>query len=43
MNVMEYANNAGILPTYNFKDARFSKIGQINGEVMLNNYKIGDI
>ncbi|MGA1824933.1 MAG: aldehyde ferredoxin oxidoreductase family protein [bacterium] len=42
MNVMEYANSVGILPTYNFKDARFSKIKQINGDVMVDNYKIGD-
>ena len=42
MNVMEYANEKGILPTHNFKDATFSKIKQINGETMLDGYKIGD-
>ena len=42
MNVMEYANSAGILPTHNFKDASFSRIGSINGETMLRSYKIGD-
>lgn len=42
MNVMEYANAAGILPSYNFKDASFSRIGQINGDTMLDSYKIGD-
>ena len=42
MNVMEYANQAGILPVYNFRDATFSKIRQINGETMLRDYKIGD-
>ncbi|MGA1870530.1 MAG: aldehyde ferredoxin oxidoreductase family protein [bacterium] len=42
MNVMEYANSTGILPTYNFKDAHFSKINQINGDVMVDKYKIGD-
>jgi aldehyde:ferredoxin oxidoreductase len=42
MNVMEYANEKGILPTYNFKDAAFAKIKQINGETMLDGYKIGD-
>lgn len=42
MNVMEYANSVGILPTYNFKDATFARIGGINGDTMLNNYKIGD-
>ena len=42
MNVMEYANEAGILPTYNFRDSAFANISQINGDTMLNNYKIGD-
>ena len=42
MNVMEYANAAGILPSYNFKDASFARVDRINGETMLNNYKIGD-
>jgi len=42
MNVMEYANAAGILPSYNFKDASFARIGQINGDTMLDSYKIGD-
>ena len=42
MNVMEYANSVGILPTYNFKDANFSRIKNINGDTMVNKYKIGD-
>ena len=42
MNVMEYANERGFLPTHNFKDATFARIGQINGDTMLQNYKIGD-
>ena len=42
MNVMEYANAAGILPSYNFKDASFARIAQINGDTMLDSYKIGD-
>ncbi|HUS46962.1 MAG TPA: aldehyde ferredoxin oxidoreductase family protein, partial [Phycisphaerae bacterium] len=42
MNVMEYANEKGILPTHNFKDATFARVGRINGETMLENYKIGD-
>jgi len=42
MNVIEYANEKGILPTYNFKDSVFAKHDQINGTVMLNQYKIGD-
>ncbi|MDY6835925.1 MAG: aldehyde ferredoxin oxidoreductase family protein [Chloroflexota bacterium] len=42
MNVIEYANEKGILPTYNFKDSVFTKHDQINGTVMLDQYKIGD-
>ena len=42
MNVIEYANDKGILPAYNFKDSVFSKHDQINGATMLDQYKIGD-
>ncbi len=42
MNVIEYANEKGILPAYNFKDSVFAKHLQINGAVMLSHYKIGD-
>jgi aldehyde:ferredoxin oxidoreductase len=42
MNVMEYANETGILPVHNFKDATFPKIKGIDGETMLGGYKIGD-
>ena len=42
MNVMEYANTMGILPTHNFKDATFPRIAGINGDMMLDRYKIGD-
>ncbi len=42
MNVMEYANAAGILPSFNFKDAVFPRISGINGDTMLGGYKIGD-
>lgn len=42
MNVIEYANEKGILPTHNFKDSVFTKHDQINGTVMLDQYKIGD-
>jgi aldehyde:ferredoxin oxidoreductase len=42
MMVMDYASGAGILPTHNFKDGNFARVGQINGETMLNGYKIGD-
>ena len=42
MNVMRYANEIGILPTHNFKDGTFARIGKIDGETMLRGYKIGD-
>jgi aldehyde:ferredoxin oxidoreductase len=42
MNVIEYANEKGILPTYNFKDSVFAHHDRINGEAMLSDYKIGD-
>jgi len=42
MNVIEYANEKGILPTYNFKDSVFARHDQINGTTMLDRYKIGD-
>jgi len=42
MNVIEYANEKGILPAYNFKDTVFAKHDQINGATMLADYKIGD-
>jgi len=42
MNVIDYANETGILPAYNFKDSVFAKCEQINGTVMLEHYKIGD-
>ncbi|HNT34648.1 MAG TPA: aldehyde ferredoxin oxidoreductase family protein, partial [bacterium] len=42
MNVIDYANEKGILPTYNFKDSTFSRSNKINGQVMLDHYKIGD-
>ena len=42
MNVIEYANEKGILPAYNFKDSVFAKHDQINGAMMLAHYKIGD-
>ena len=42
MNVIEYANEKGILPTFNFKDTVYAKHEQINGTVMLDQFKIGD-
>ncbi len=42
MNVIDYANEKGILPTYNFRDTVFARHDQINGATMLNDFKIGD-
>ncbi len=42
MSVIEYANTQGILPTFNFKATTFPGHKKINGEVMLDQYKIGD-
>ena len=42
MNVIDYANSVGILPTHNFKDATFPKVDRIDGNTMLDGYKIGD-
>jgi len=42
MNVIEYANKQGILPTCNFRDASFARADKINGDTMLNGYKISD-
>ena len=42
MNVIEYANEKGILPAYNFKDSVFTRHDRINGATMLDQYKIGD-
>ncbi|MDY6864645.1 MAG: aldehyde ferredoxin oxidoreductase family protein [Halobacteriota archaeon] len=42
MNVIEYANENGILPSYNFRDSVFAKHEQINGTEMVDHYKIGD-
>jgi aldehyde:ferredoxin oxidoreductase len=42
MSVIDYANEIGILPTYNFRDTHFDKAEQINGYTMEANFKIGD-
>jgi len=42
MSVIDYANEAGILPTYNFKDGRFEQAEKVNGYEMQARYKIGD-
>jgi len=42
MNVVDYANETGILPVNNFRDSVFARCNEINGTVMTNRYKIGD-
>jgi aldehyde:ferredoxin oxidoreductase len=42
MNVIDYANEKGILPAYNFKDSVFARHDQVNGTTMVDRYKIGD-
>ena len=42
MCVIDYADNMGILPTNNFRDASFSRSEAINGFIMESKYKIGD-
>jgi len=42
MSVVDYVNNIGVMPSYNFKDAHFDRANKINGFVMEERYKIGD-
>ncbi len=42
MNVVRYANEIGILPTRNFQDAVFARARQVDGDAMVEGYKIGD-
>ena len=42
MTVIDYANEVGILPTWNFKDSVFARADRINGQTMYEHYKIGD-
>ena len=42
MSVIDYANEAGVMPTHNFKDGRFERAEKINGYEMQAKYKIGD-
>ena len=42
MSVIDYANEAGVMPTHNFKDGRFDRAEKINGYEMQAKYKIGD-
>ena len=42
MSVIDYANEAGVMPTHNFRDGQFDRAEKINGYEMLAKYKIGD-
>ena len=42
MQVIDYANEQGILPTYNFRDSSFARADKVNGKTMLDHYKISD-
>lgn len=42
MGVVDYANEMGILPTYNFRDTHWEKASGINASTMLSDYKIGN-
>jgi len=42
MSVVDYLNQAGVLPTYNFSDGYFDRADSINGYEMEERYKIGD-
>lgn len=42
MSVVDYVNEAGIIPTHNFGDAHFEQANRINGYTMEAKYKIGD-
>ena len=42
MSVIDYVNEAGVMPTYNFRDGQFDRAEKINGYEMQARYKIGD-
>jgi aldehyde:ferredoxin oxidoreductase len=42
MSVVDYVNEAGVMPTFNFRAGCFDQANQINGFVMEDRYKIGD-
>jgi len=42
MSVIDYVNEAGVMPTYNFREGVFEHAKKINGNEMLSKYKIGD-
>lgn len=42
MSVVDYVNEAGVMPTFNFRCGCFSQASQVNGFTMEHRYKIGD-
>lgn len=42
MSVIDYVNEAGVMPTFNFKEGVFEHAKKVNGYEMLSKYKIGD-
>jgi len=42
MSVIDYVNEAGVMPTYNFREGVFEHAKKVNGYEMLWKYKIGD-
>jgi len=42
MSVVDYVNEAGVMPTHNFRDGYFPGSQRINGFQMVSRYKIGD-
>ena len=42
MSVVDYVNEAGVMPTFNFKEGVFEHTKKVNGYEMLSKYKIGD-
>jgi len=42
MSVIDYVNEAGVMPTYNFREGVFEHAKRVNGYEMLSKYKIGD-
>ncbi len=42
MSVIDYVNEAGVMPTFNFREGTFEHAKKVNGYEMLLKYKIGD-
>jgi aldehyde:ferredoxin oxidoreductase len=42
MSVIDYVNEAGVMPTFNFREGVFEHAKKVNGYEMLSKYKIGD-